>query len=94
VARWALEQLCSFQLSAAAAAAQACATDLRPGNILLNSRGVPKIANFGLAREHASTTVYAADDARMLAVRYMAPELLQVWNTRGYAHAASMRKLP
>jgi serine/threonine protein kinase len=37
---------------------------------------VPKISDFGLAREHLSTTVYT-DDAHAGTIRYMAPELLQ-----------------
>ncbi len=43
------------------AAALSVRADIKPDNVLLNSRGVAKISDFGLARAHDSTTVYSGE---------------------------------
>lgn len=50
-----------------------CARDLKPGNILLNSSGVAKIADFGISRMKAATYL-KTQHAEVGTVAYMAPE--------------------
>jgi len=48
--------------------------DLKPSNILLGEDGVPRVADFGLAKETDATTMVTASGVIMGTPQYMAPE--------------------
>lgn len=48
--------------------------DLKPSNILLTAEGVPKIADFGVAKWNESDAFWGDDGPRRGTPRYMAPE--------------------
>src|SRR6185436_15268559 len=51
--------------------------DLKPSNILLTSDGIPKITDFGLARQLGNPAGFNARAARVGTASYMAPEQAQ-----------------
>ncbi|MFH1278633.1 MAG: protein kinase [Candidatus Eisenbacteria bacterium] len=48
--------------------------DIKPANIMLAPTGVPKIADFGLAKQTQESTVLTVHDAMIGTVPYMSPE--------------------
>ena len=60
--------------------------DIKPGNILLDTKGEPHLADFGLARREAGEVTLTLDGQMLGTPAYMSPE-----QARGEAHQADPR---
>jgi WD40 repeat protein/tRNA A-37 threonylcarbamoyl transferase component Bud32 len=60
--------------------------DLKPGNILMDARGIPHVTDFGLARRETGDVTMTVDGKIMGTPAYMSPE-----QARGEAHSADRR---
>ena len=60
--------------------------DIKPGNILLDTKGEPHLTDFGLARREAGEVTMTLDGQLLGTPAYMSPEL-----ARGEAHQADAR---
>jgi tRNA A-37 threonylcarbamoyl transferase component Bud32 len=63
-----------------------CHRDLKPGNILVDARGMPHILDFGLARLDADLSMPTCDGQILGSLAYMAPE-----QAAGESHRADAR---
>ena len=60
--------------------------DIKPNNVLINTEGMPKVADFGLAKRDAAEITVTMDGQVLGTPAYMPPEQAQ-----GHSHAADRR---